>query len=271
MRPAGRRRHIPPAILAVMLDYRHSQRREVALPGFPAPPGSLLAMRGWGGGCRRGIRVPCQRLGWDRREARWLERGRQGRGNEFPLPVGPSPRGDITTVQCTGRSRRRAGHGGPPAPPRIRFPTSSTPDTISHRLHPGYGCSPDIATHGPCPREGAGEERRRRGRGGGCRQKRMGSLPPQARAGWGMPAEVYGYPLPQARAGWGMPAEVYGYPLPKARVGRGLPAEAYGYSRGKAGGVRVPANCIGIPLRRRERGGGCRQRRMGTPAEKPAE
>jgi len=27
--------------------------------------------------------------------------------------------------------------------------------------------------------------------------------------GVGMPAEEYGYPLPQARAGWGSPAEVY--------------------------------------------------------------
>jgi hypothetical protein len=34
-------------------------------------------------------------------------------------------------------------------------------------LHPGYGCSPDIATH--CPRPaGEGAERRRRGRGGGA-------------------------------------------------------------------------------------------------------
>ena len=40
-----------------------------------------------------------------------------------PLPVGPSPRGDIPTVPHTGRSRRRAGHGGPPAPPRIRLLT----------------------------------------------------------------------------------------------------------------------------------------------------
>ena len=56
-----------------------------------------------------------------RREVRWLECGRQGRGNEFPLPVGPSPRGDISTVQHMGRSRRRTWHGCPPAPTRIRL------------------------------------------------------------------------------------------------------------------------------------------------------
>ena len=57
----------------------------------------------------------------DAGEIRYLERRRQGRGNEFPLPVGPTPRGDIPTVQCTGRSWRKTGHGGPPAPPRIRL------------------------------------------------------------------------------------------------------------------------------------------------------
>ena len=31
-------------------------------------------------------------------EVRYLERERQG-GNKFPLPAGPSPRGDIHTVQ----------------------------------------------------------------------------------------------------------------------------------------------------------------------------
>jgi len=199
------------------------------------------------------------------------ERRRQGRGNELPLPVGPSPNGDIPTVQCQGiggkepdtaSHRLHPGYGFPPAPPQIRFPAGSTPDTaaplisprtdpapgrgrgrsaagaggvgeasrrawvacrrrrgwggaekicgisgaletgegervpppreppppvaistrssargdpgekpgtVSHRLHPGYGCSPDIATHGPRPREGAGEERRRRGWGGGGR------------------------------------------------------------------------------------------------------
>ena len=88
-------------------------------------------------------------------EVRYLERGKQGRGNLFPLPVSPSPNGDIPTVQHMGRSWR----------------------------NPGYGCSPDIASTAPA-RGGAGEERRRRGRGGG-------------------PVETYRYLLPQARAGWG--------------------------------------------------------------------
>ena len=66
---------------------------------------------------------------------------RQGRGNKFPLPVGPTPRGDIHTVHSMGRPWRRAGHD----------------------------CPPDIATHGPRP-VGAGEERRRRGWGGGGRR-----------------------------------------------------------------------------------------------------
>jgi len=142
------------------------------------------------------------------REVRWLECGRQGRGNKFPFPVSPSPNGDIPTVHSMGRSWKRAGYGFPPASPRIRFPAGSTPDTafprlhpkygfppapprirfptgftpgtVSHQLHPGYGCSPDIATHGPRPRDGAGAERRRRGWGGGagrsvwgvCRRRR---------------------------------------------------------------------------------------------------
>jgi len=61
-----------------------------------------------------------------------------GEGSGAPLPVSPSPGGDTPTVQCTGRQGRRT----------------------------GYGCPPGIATTAPAP-EGAGEERRRRGRGGG--------------------------------------------------------------------------------------------------------
>jgi len=131
-----------------------------------------------------------------------------------------------------GRSWRRAGYGCPSAPPRIRFPTSSTPDTISRRLHPGHGCSPDIATHGPRPREGAGEERRRRGRGGGGRQKSMGSLLAKARAGWGCQQKRKGIPCRR---------------------------------RGRGGGCRQ--KCMDILCRRRGRGGGCRQKCMGIPAE----
>ena len=159
-----------------------SRRRAGHGPRPQARAGEERRRRGWGGGCRRGIRVslrrrgrggcrrgirvPCQRLGWDRREAGWLEREKQGRGNEFPLPVSPTPNGDIPTVQCTGRSRRRAGHG----------------------------CSPDIRPGtDPAPAARAGWRRpkkclsilcRRRGRGGGCRQKSMG-IPAEAQAGWG--------------------------------------------------------------------------------------
>jgi len=122
-------------------------------------------------------------------EVRYLERERQGRGNKFPLPVGPSPRGDIHTVQYPGISRRRTWHG----------------------------CPPGIATHGPRPLVGAGEERRRRG--------------------WGLPAEVHGYPLPKARAGWGLPAGVHGYPCEGA------------------GGVGGPARSVWVSPRRRGRGG----------------
>ena len=70
-------------------------------------------------------------------EARYLERERQGRENEFPLPVGPSPGGDIHTVQC-----QRIG--------------GKEPGTAARRLHPGYGCSPDIASTAPAPSWGRG-------------------------------------------------------------------------------------------------------------------
>ena len=156
---------------------RHGCSPDIRPGTDPAPRrgggGAPQARAGWGS--RRGIRVPCQRLGWDRREARWLERERQGRGNEFPLPASPTPNGDIPMVQCTGRSRRRTWHGFLLA-------------------HPRHGCSPDI---------------------------RPGTAPAPPGGGGG---------TPQARAGWGLPAEEYGYPC------------------GGAGGVGEPAKCMGIPL-----------------------
>ena len=80
--------------------------------------------------------------------------------------------------------------------PQWRYPPRSStwgdpgekPGTVAHRLHPGYGCPPDIATHCPRPRRGRGRSaagaggvgvpkecvaiscRRRRGWGGGCRR-----------------------------------------------------------------------------------------------------
>ena len=93
--------------------------------GVPAETyGYLLpqARAGWGLPAEGyGYPLPQARVGEMPAEVRYLERGRQGRGNEFPLPVSPTPNGDIPTVQHMGRSWRRAGHGGLPAPPRIRL------------------------------------------------------------------------------------------------------------------------------------------------------
>ena len=98
-----------------------------------------------------------------------------GEGEQVPPPRQPLPPWRYPHGPVPGDRWERAGYGFPPAPPQIRFPAGSTPDTISHRLHPGYGCSPDIATHGPRPQEGAG---------GGCRRGIRVSLM-KARAGWG--------------------------------------------------------------------------------------
>jgi len=155
------------------------------------PPGSARVP---GRGYRKYVRVSSQksRRSWDRREVRWLERERQGRGNEFPLPVGPSPRGDIP----------RSSTWGDPG---------EEPGTAARRLHPGYGCLPDIrpgTAH--APRKGAEEERRRRGRGGGAGRSVRVSLR-RARSGWGCRQKCTGIPT-EARAGRGSPAEAYGYP-----------------------------------------------------------
>ena len=73
--------------------------------------------------------------------------------------------------------------------------------------------------------------------------------------------EVSGYPLPKARAGWGLPAEEYGYPCGGAS-GVGEPEE-YGYPCGGAGGVGEPAKCMGIPLE-----GNAGAERMSNPPAK---
>ncbi len=131
-----------------------------------------------------------------------------------------------TTIRCTGRSRRKTGHGFPSAPPRIRFPAGSTPDTISRRLHPGYGfppappqirfpagSTPDTAAPLISPRTAHaplwGRGRSAAGAGG------VGDA---GRSAW--------VSLPKARAGWGCRGSVW------------------------------------VSLRRRRRGG-CRQKRMG--------
>ena len=178
--------------------------------------------------------IPRRNAGNEKQGA-WSVRDRGG-GTSSPAPRAPTPRGDIPTVQCTasprlhpgygcspdiathcprpageGAERRRRGRGGagkeqgvwsvrdrgggkrPPSP------SASPPMAISTTVHcmgisrerPGYGFPPGIATH--CHRPaGEGAERRRRGRGGGCQQKCMGSLLAKARVGWRVPAEVYG-------------------------------------------------------------------------------
>jgi len=65
----------------------------------------------------------------------------------------------------------------------------------------GYGCPPGIATHGPRPQEGAGEERRRRGRGGDAGRSARVSFAAGA-GGEGMPKECVAISC-RRRRGWG--------------------------------------------------------------------
>jgi len=127
------------------------------------------------------------------------------------------------------------GEGERVPPPRQPHPPWRYPHGPAHgeilernRARWPTGCTPDTASHLISPRTDPAP-----GRGRGRSAEGAGGV--------GMPAEAYEYPLPQARAGWG------------------VPAEEYGYSRGKAGGVRVPANCVGLLCRRRGQGGGCRR------------
>ena len=87
---------------------------------------------------------------------------------ETPSPV-PSPRGDTPTVHCPGIGpRRRTGSG---LIPPLQVP-GAPPEKRRQRRSRGPGFLLNIATHCPCPREGAGEER-------------------AARAGWGMPVRNF--------------------------------------------------------------------------------
>ena len=97
-----------------------------------------------------------------------------GEGERVPPPRRPLP---------PWRYLHGPAHGEIPEKTRARLHT---------RHRPRHGCSPDIATHCPCPQEGAGEERRRRGRGGGGRQKCMSSLPAGGAGGVGEAGAVYG-------------------------------------------------------------------------------
>jgi len=124
------RRPPPPMARATMVQCKAPHRLH---PGYGCSPGIAThcprPLLGGGG-------APQARAGWGCwREVRWLECGRQGRGNKFPLPVSPTPRGDIHTVHSMGRSWRRAGYGFPPAPPRIRLPTRYR----KHGPRPGSG------------------------------------------------------------------------------------------------------------------------------------
>jgi len=149
-----------------------------------------------------------------------------GEGERVPPPRRPLP---------PRRYPHGPAHGETPEKTRARRPTR-----YRHARTPpppgGGGGAPQARVGWGMPARYTGILLRRRGWGGGCRQKGMGSLLAKARVGWGPPAEVYGYPLPQARAGWGMPAEAHGYPCEGAtgagEAGRSAWASSY---RGAAG------------------------------------
>ncbi len=153
-----------------------------------------------------------------------------GEGEQVPPPRRPLPQ---------WRYPHGPAHGEILEKSRARWPTGSTPDTavhpISQALPPptggGGGGAPEARAGWGLPAENVWVSLRRRGRGGGCRQR------------------MYGYPLPEARAGWGCRREVYGYPPAKARAVQGLPAKAYGYppARRRPAGAMDPVT--------RERGG----------------
>ena len=165
---------------------------------FYSGGGMPAEKRGRGGGGRQRCMGSPRRNAGNEKQGVWSVRDRGG-GTSSPSLSAPPP------MAISPRSSARGDPG-------------EEPDTAAHQLHPGHGCSPDIATHGPRPQEGAGEERRRRGRGGGCRQKRMsipcrrrgrgggrrqrcmGSLPEKARAGRGCRQKRMGIPA-RARAG----------------------------------------------------------------------
>ena len=71
------------------------------------------------------------------------------------------------------RTKRSAAGGGEP-PPRSPLSVAISPRSTARgrfQRRTGHGFPLDIATHCPRPRVGAGEERRRRGWGGGCRRR----------------------------------------------------------------------------------------------------
>ncbi len=154
-----------------------------------------------------------------------------GEGEQVPLPRQPLPQwryphgpqhGEIleknrarrptrSTLDTVSR-RLHPGYGFPPASPRARFPTSSTPDTAAHLISPRTDPAP-----------GRGRGRSAEGAGGaGAAGRSVWVLPRKSRRSKGA-SELRGPPLPQARAGWGLPAEAYGYPYEGAG-GAAVPA-----------------------------------------------
>ncbi len=154
-------------------DPVHGDRREknqIRLhPGYGCSPdiastdsapgvgrGRSAAGAGGVGGASRSVWVACcRRHGWGGGDMWDLGSVRdRGGGTSSPSPSAPPP------VAISPRSSAR---GDP----------REESDTVARRLHPGYGFPPGITTHGPRPQEGAGEERRRRGWGGGCRGNKV--------------------------------------------------------------------------------------------------
>ena len=175
----------------------------VSLAEEPAGWGSPAEAYGEPAGRRRGQGMPAR--------SKMVGVWETGEGERVPPPRQPLPQ---------WRYPHGPQHGEILEKNRARRPTSSTPDTAAHPLHPGYSCSPDIATHCPRPRRGRG----------------------RSAAGAG---------------GVGVPAEVYGYPLPKARVRWGCRQKCMGILAAGAGGVGVAGRGVWVACRRRRgRGGG---------------
>jgi len=168
--------------------------------------------------------------------------GRVGGRRGIRVSAGEGTRRGGEDVWGLGSVRDRGGGTSSPSPsappPMAISPRSSTwgdpgeePGTVAHRLHPGYGCSPDIASTAPAHGRGRGRSAGGAGGVGAAGRECMG-IPTEARAGWGLPAENVWVSLRR---------------------------------RGRGGGCRQKS--MGIPLRRPGRCRGCRQKRMGIPQQ----
>jgi len=111
----------------------------VSLAEEPAGWGSPAEAYGEPAGRRRGQGMPAR--------SKMVGVWETGEGERVPPPRQPLPQ---------WRYPHGPQHGEILEKNRARRPTSSTPDTAAHPLHPGYSCSPDIATHCPRPRRGRG-------------------------------------------------------------------------------------------------------------------